>query len=57
MEKVVTPKISKKKISELLREGKRLDGRKPFDFRDVSIEAGISNKAEGSARVRVGDTM
>jgi len=48
--------INKKKIIELLKEGKRLDGRKPFDFREVTIEKGISNKAEGSARVKIGKT-
>ena len=48
--------INKSKITELLKEGKRLDGRKPFDLRDVEIETGVSNKAEGSARVRIGKT-
>jgi exosome complex component RRP42 len=56
MEKVVFPKLNKKKISELLKDGKRLDGRKQFDFRDISIESGISNMAEGSARVKIGKT-
>jgi exosome complex component RRP42 len=48
--------INLKKIETLLEEGKRLDGRKPFDYRDISIETGISNKAEGSSRVRIGKT-
>jgi len=50
------PTISKKKIQELLKQGKRLDGRKPFQFRDIEIETGISNNAEGSARVKIGKT-
>jgi exosome complex component RRP42 len=56
MGRYITPKINKKKISEVLREGKRLDGRTPFDLRDIQIETGISNKAEGSARIKIGKT-
>ena len=51
------PNINKKRIIELLKDSKRLDGRKPFEFRDIEIETGISNKAEGSARVRIGKTQ
>ena len=50
------PNVTRKRISDYLSEGKRFDGRKPFEFRDISIETGISNKAEGSARVKMGDT-
>lgn len=50
------PNINKKKIVSLLKDGKRLDDRGAFDFRDIEIETGISNKAEGSARVRIGKT-
>jgi len=50
------PNINKKRIIELLKENKRLDTRTNFDFRDIEIETGISNKAEGSARVRIGKT-
>mgnify|MGYP001614168739 FL=1 len=50
------PNINKRRIIELLREGKRLDGRKVFDYRDIIIETDVSNKAEGSARVRIGKT-
>jgi len=39
-----------------LEEGKRFDGRKPDEFRDISIETGISKNAEGSARVKIGKT-
>ncbi|MBU1136701.1 MAG: exosome complex protein Rrp42 [Nanoarchaeota archaeon] len=48
--------INKKKIRESLKEDKRLDGRKPEDFRKIEIETGISKNAEGSARVKIGDT-
>src|SRR3989344_2366036 len=50
------PNINKKKIIAVLKDGKRLDGRRKFDFRNISLETGISNKAEGSARVRIGKT-
>jgi exosome complex component RRP42 len=50
------PNLNKKRIQELLKEGKRLDGRGPFDYRKIEIETGISNKAEGSARVKIGKT-
>jgi exosome complex component RRP42 len=48
--------IDKKAIIKSLEEGKRLDGRKPFDFRDLTIETDVSSNAEGSARVRIGKT-
>ena len=48
--------LNKKKIASLLAEDKRLDGRKPFDYRDVIIETNVSNNAEGSARVKIGKT-
>jgi len=50
------PNINKKQIANLLKDGKRSDGRGLFDFRDIEIETGISNNAEGSARVRLGKT-
>lgn len=50
------PNINKKRITSLLKEGKRLDGRNNYDYRDIDIESGISNKAEGSSRVRIGKT-
>ena len=50
------PNITKKQIREFLKIGKRLDGRGPFDNREIKIECGISNNAEGSARVRIGKT-
>lgn len=48
--------IMVEKISKLLEEGKRLDGREFFDFRDIKIETGISKNAEGSAKVKIGNT-
>lgn len=34
----------------------RYDGRKKTDYRDIEVEVGISSTAEGSARVKIGDT-
>jgi len=48
--------LTKKRIKEYLSEGKRFDGRKPLDYRDIEIETGISKNSEGSARVRLGKT-
>ncbi len=47
----------KKHIIVLLDKDTRLDGRKLTDYRKpVSVEYGISKSAEGSARVKIGDT-
>ena len=50
------PNINKKRIVSLLKDGKRLNGRGNYDHREIVIETNISNKAEGSARVRMGKT-
>lgn len=50
------PKITRERIIKYLEEGKRFDGRAPEEFREIFIETGISKKAEGSARVKIGDT-
>jgi exosome complex component RRP42 len=50
------PNINRKRIVSLLKDGKRLDGRKPFEYRDIEIETGISINAEGTSRVRIGKT-
>lgn len=43
-------------ILKYLEKNKRFDGRKLDEFRDVKVEYGISKSAEGSARVKIGDT-
>ena len=44
-------------IKSVLDKGLRLDGRKPEEFRKpIKIEYGVSDKAEGSARVIMGET-
>jgi exosome complex component RRP42 len=49
--------ISREYIESLAAKNTRLDGRKFDEYRKVEIEYGISSKsAEGSARVKIGDT-
>jgi len=52
----VIAKVKQKQIAELLAHGKRLDGREVNDYREFQIEVGLIEKAEGSARVRLGKT-
>lgn len=51
-----TTKITGNRIKQYLEEGKRFDGRKLDEFRDIVIEKNISNQAEGSVRVKLGKT-
>lgn len=51
-----TPRLNSERIKDYLDSGKRFDGRKPNDFRDIEVEIGISKNAEGSARVKIGKT-
>lgn len=49
--------IEKDYILDLLTQGTRLDGRGFLEYRDIKIDAGPMLKAEGSARVNIGDTQ
>lgn len=51
-----TPEVTGDRISQYLEEGKRFDGRTPFQFRDIEIRKEVSNKAEGSVGVKIGKT-
>jgi exosome complex component RRP42 len=48
--------VMKKRITELLASGKRTDGRGLTEYREIQIESGVIERAEGSARVRLGKT-
>lgn len=48
--------LTKKRIKDYLEAGKRFDGRDLLDHRDLEIEIGISKNAEGSSKVRLGNT-
>ena len=53
----IIPKIEKLKIAALAAKGERIDGRKLDEFRPVVVETGLIQKAEGSALVRLGNTV
>jgi exosome complex component RRP42 len=55
MASIVT-RVKQKQIVQLIDEEKRLDGRDLTDYREMKIEQGIIEKAEGSARVLLGKT-
>ncbi len=48
--------LKRSQILELLEQGKRVDGRALDEAREISIETDAIPKANGSARVRIGDT-
>ncbi len=52
----VMTKIKQKQIEQLLAKGSRLDGRGLTDYRELKIEQGVIERAEGSARVFLGKT-
>src|SRR3989338_2292746 len=50
------PNIQKKRIIEYIKQGKRFDGRKLDEFRDISVDLNISENSEGSCAVKIGKT-
>jgi exosome complex component RRP42 len=52
----VITRVKQKQIEELITKGKRLDGRELTDYREIKIEQGIIERAEGSAKVLLGKT-
>jgi exosome complex component RRP42 len=55
MAQIIT-RVKQEQISQLIAKGKRLDGRELTDYRDLKIEQGIIERAEGSAEVLLGQT-
>ncbi len=49
-------KVRKMQLAQIIDSGKRLDGRELTDYRPFTIEEGLIEKAEGSARIRLGKT-
>jgi exosome complex component RRP42 len=49
-------KVRQRRVAQLISGGKRLDGRELTDYREVKVESGFIERAEGSARVRLGKT-
>jgi len=52
----VITRVKQKQIAQMIAKEKRLDGRELTDYRETKIEQGIIERAEGSARVRLGKT-
>ncbi|MFH1586966.1 MAG: exosome complex protein Rrp42 [Candidatus Diapherotrites archaeon] len=52
----ILSELNSNKVVAELKAGKRLDGRKIDEYREIKIENGISENADGSARVKLGDT-
>jgi exosome complex component RRP42 len=55
MAEVIT-KVKQKQISQLIANGTRIDGRGLTEYREIKIEQGLIQRAEGSARVLLGKT-
>ena len=55
MSSLVT-RVRLKRIEQLIEKGKRLDERGLRDYREIKIEQGLIERAEGSARVLLGKT-
>lgn len=49
-------RVKQKQIAQLMSKGKRLDGRELNDYREIKVEMGLIEKAEGSAQVLFGKT-
>src|SRR4030042_2891751 len=49
-------RVRMKQIEQLIEKAKRLDGRGLGDYREIKVEQGVIEKAEGSARVLLGKT-
>lgn len=56
LEEIITSSIKEKDILKGISEGERLDGRKPFEYREVQIFPNLIERAEASALVRLGET-
>jgi len=49
-------RVKQKRIAELIAHGKRLDERGLNEYREIQLEVGVIERAEGSARIRLGKT-
>lgn len=56
MKSSLVTRVRLKQIEQLIEKEKRLDGRGLSDYREIKIEQGVIEKAEGSARVLLGKT-
>lgn len=57
MSNSIISQIRRDRILGLIAEGKREDGRKFDEFRKIEVETGLIESADGSAKVKLGDTI
>ena len=53
----LVPELLRKHLTDLAESDLRIDGRGRFESREISLEVGILPRAEGSARVQMGNTI
>lgn len=56
MSSIMASRVRQRQIAQLIAGGKRLDGRGLTDYREIKVESGLIEKAEGSASVHIGKT-
>ena len=56
MSGIDVPNLTKETLKKVFSEGKRFDGRGLLDLKEFEVSYDVSNKAEGSARVKLGKT-
>jgi len=56
MSKFIIPNLQKEKIEAFLAENKRLDGRASDEYRELSVEEGISKNSASAVKVKFGKT-
>jgi len=57
MNEGIVAEIRKDYMYDLAKKGERVDGRALDQHRDISVETGVISRAEGSARVQIGNTQ
>ncbi|MBM4240803.1 MAG: exosome complex protein Rrp42 [Euryarchaeota archaeon] len=53
----IVPEITRRSIINLINNEERADGRSLNEYREISLENGVIEKSEGSARVKIGNTQ
>jgi exosome complex component RRP42 len=53
----IIPEIIRESVTNLVKSGERADGRAFDEYREIQLETGVIEKAEGSARVKIGKTQ
>jgi exosome complex component RRP42 len=57
MQERVISEIRRDHVANVIKDGKRIDGRGFDDYRPITIETDVGSKADGSAIVKIGDTQ